>query len=264
MAHIVKALSNEEYRGVDAYSKSDLDWFALSPALLEWNRKAPSDGSEAVDRGTDLHCALLEPERFAMDYIKAPGYDLKTAAGRANMEAFREASAHNGRKILTADDYNLITAMRGSVMAHPTARAYLQEPGISEPSIFWELDGIKLKCRPDRMPQTENFGHVLVDVKKIDDIKNIQRAVREHRYHVQDAFYSDAYEQLTGHRPRFIFIFVGERRSIGRHPVRVLELNLEWKDAGREAYRTDLERVKEVQDFGFGMDVEVLPMQRKF
>lgn len=262
MPSITGSLTNAEYRKVKAYSKSDLDLVHKSPALLEWVRNAHSDGSEAVDRGTDLHCSLLEPDVFAATYCRMPDYDLRSSSGRANAESFRESMAGSGRIILEAKQYDLVAAMRDSVLAHPTANAYLTSEGKSEQSIFWEKEGISLKCRPDRIPNVETFGHVLVDVKKVGDMDHLERSIQHFRYHVQDAFYSDAYHQLTGHHPRFIFIAVGERRSIGRHPVRVFELPVDWVDDGRSAYLADLEVVKEVREFGFGLDVEVLQRPR--
>lgn len=258
MASIIGSLTNAEYRKVKAYSKSDLDLAHKSAALLEWAKNAHSDGSEAVDRGTDLHCSLLEPEVFAVNYCRMPDYDLRSSAGRANAESFRESMAGSGRIILAAKQHYLVTAMRDSVLAHPTANAYLTSEGKSEQSIFWEKDGISLKCRPDRIPNVETFGHVLVDVKKVGDMDHLERSIQRFRYHVQAAFYSDAYHQLTGVYPRFIFIAVGERRSIGRHPVKVFELPFDWVDEGREEYLEDLEVVKELNEFGCGLDVEVL------
>jgi hypothetical protein len=79
---------------------------------------------------------------------------------------------------------------------------------------------------------------------------------------VQAALYSDIYEQWTGHKPRFIFVAVGQRRSIGRHPVRVFELEQAWGEAGRQEYLDDLERVREMEAFGVGMHVEVLELPR--
>lgn len=262
MASITGALTNDEYRKVKAWSKSDLDLLHQSPALIEWSRNAPSDGSEAVERGTTLHCALLEPDEFTARYVRMPEYDLRTSAGRANAESFRESMNCSGRIIHTAQEHDMVIAMRDSVLAHPVARSLLTVSGNSEQSIFWKLDELLLKARPDRIPDEEHFGHVLVDVKKIADADKMQRHFQEFRYHVQAAFYSDAYQQLTGSMPRFIFICVGERRSIGRHPVHVVELPLEWVELGRDEYRKDLEIAKDLQEFGSSFDVELIPMPK--
>lgn len=262
MATITGSLSNDEYRKVKAYSKSDLDLIHRSPALLDWAKNCPSDGSPAVDRGTDLHCALLEPSEFTARYVRMPEYDLRSSAGRANAEAFRESMSGSGRIIQTATEHDMVIAMRDSVLAHPVARSLLTVSGRSEQSIFWELEGMRLKCRPDRIPDEHHFGHVLVDVKKIADADKMQSHFQHFRYHVQNSFYSDAYQQLTGSMPRFIFVCVGERRSIGRHPVHVVELPLEWVELGRDEYRADLAIAKELDEFGSSFDVELLPMPK--
>ena len=258
MAHQVLNLTNAEYRAQRGYSKSDLDYIHQSPALLEWARNAPSAGSDAVDLGTHVHCAVLEPDVFAGTYRKAPDGG-RTAADRSRVEAFAEHCKTSGKICLDADTYDMVIAMRDSVLAHPTARDLLTGDGISESSIFGELDGVRVKCRPDRLIRERN---ILVDVKKVDDIDHIARSVQKFRYYVQAAFYSDIYEQWTGNKPRFIFVAVGQRRSIGRHPVRVFELEQAWVDAGRQEYKDDLERVREMEEFGAGMHVEVLELPR--
>lgn len=262
MPSITGALTNAEYRKVKAYSKSDLDFIHKSTALMEWARNAHSDGSDAIDRGTDLHCALLDPDVFAVTYNRQPDFDLKTAAGRANAESYRDSMAHVDRIILDAKRYDLIIAMRDSVLAHPVAKSLLTVSGKSEQSIFWERDGLKLKCRPDRIPDHEHFGHMLVDLKKVGDMDHLERSIQQYRYHVQSPFYADGYEALTGERPRFVFIAVGERRSIGRHPVRVFELPVGWIDDGRAEYIADLEIAKDFEEFGSTLDIEVLQKPR--
>lgn len=258
MAHQVVGLTNAEYRAQRGYSKSDLDYIHQSPALLEWARNAPSVGSEEVDLGTHVHCAILEPDVFAGTYRKAPAGG-RTAADKARVDAFAEHCKASGKICLDEDTYDIVIAMRDSVLAHPTARDLLTGDGISESSIFGELEGVRVKCRPDRIVEGR---HILVDVKKVDAIEHLARSVQQFRYFVQSAFYSDIYEQWAGHKPRFIFVAVGQRRSIGRHPVRVFELEQAWVDAGRQEYKDDLERVREMEEFGAGMHVEVLELPR--
>lgn len=258
MAHQVLGLTNAEYRAQRGYSKSDLDYIHQSPALLEWARNAPSVGSEEVDLGTHVHCAILEPDVFAGTYRNAPAGG-RTAADKARVEAFAEHCKAGGKICLDADTYDMVIAMRDSVLAHPTARDLLTGDGISESSIFGELDGVRVKCRPDRLIRERN---ILVDVKKTASIDEFHRSVIKFRYHVQHAFYSDIYEQWTGVRPRFIFVVVGQKREIGRHPVRVWELEESVIDCGRKEYLSDLETVREYEQFGCGLHVESLQIRK--
>lgn len=262
MASSTTSLTNAEYRSVNAWSNSDLSMMINSPALIEWSRNAPSDVSESVDLGTYVHCALLEPDVFSADYVKIPEFDGRTNAGKAAKESFKE-NVGQGKILLEHETYQSVIDMRDSVLAHPVARKLLTSPGQSEVSIFGEIQGLKVKCRPDRIPDPSSFGghHILVDVKKTADIDKFIYSVRDLGYHRQNAFYSDIYFQLTGHRPRFVFVVVGEKRSIGRHPVRVWELPQEVVEIGRMQYLDGLDKCKEYGEFGCGLDIEQLDMR---
>ncbi len=259
MAHKTNALTNDEYRSTPHFSNSDISMALQSTALLEWSKNAPSDGSESVDLGTHVHCAALEPDVFLRDYVKIPDFGT-SVAGKRSAEQFTENM--QGKIILSTDTYQTVINMRDSILSHPVANKLLTSQGESEVSIFGEIQGMKVKCRPDRMVDHACFGgqHILVDVKKTADIDKFKFSVRDFGYHRQAAFYSDIYCQLTGVRPRFVFVVVGEKRSIGRHPVRVFELPEEVVEIGRLQYLEGLEKCREYQEFGCGLDIEELDM----
>lgn len=259
MAHITTALTNAEYHAADAISKSQLDLVSKSTALLEWSKNAPQEKNDTADIGNALHCALLEPERFADEYRKMPDFNLRTNAGKEQAEAFTNSSV--GKQVLSATDYDLVIAMRDSTLAHPVARALLTEEGVSEASIFAEIDGVKVKCRPDRRNKKRK---ILVDVKSTADVDEFEYSVRDYRYDVQDAFYTDVNCQLTGEMWPFVFIAIDKKKTFGRHQVRVIELDQESKDEGRALYLADLERVKEMQAFGAGFEFEQIKTAKRW
>lgn len=260
MATSTTSLTNAEYRSVRAWSSSDLSMVNKSPALLEWSRNAPSDGSDSVDLGTHVHCAALEPDEFIKNYVTMPDYG-SSAAGKRNAELFEQNM--KGKIILDAKTHETVINMRESILAHPVARKLLTSPGKSEVSIFGEINGMKVKCRPDRIVDPSAFGgqRILVDLKKTADIDKFIYSVRDFGYHRQAAFYSDIYYQLTGCRPRFVFVVVGEKRSIGRYPVRVWELHKDIIEIGRMEYLDALEKAREYEEFGCGLDIEHLDMR---
>lgn len=262
MATSTTALTNAEYRSVKAYSNSDLSLISKSPALIEWSRNAPSDGSDAVDLGTHLHCAVLELDEFIKNYVTMPDYGT-SSAGKRSAELFEQNMGGSNKIILDANTHETVINMRESILAHPVARKLLTSPGQSEVSIFGEINGMKVKCRPDRIVDPSAFGgqRILVDLKKTADIDKFVYSVRDFGYHRQAAFYSDIYFQLTGHRPRFVFVVVGEKRSIGRYPVRVWELPQEVVEIGRMEYLEALEKAREYEEFGCGLDIEALDMR---
>ena len=259
MAHITTTLSNSEYRAQRGYAKSDLDMIHKSPALLEWKKNAPCEASEVAITGTALHAAVLEPDAFSAEYIKRPSFDRRTKDGKAGSEAFDATMAGSGKIILDADDYDQVTTMRDSIMAHPVAAHLLGLPGVSEASIFFEIDGLRCKARPDRLVDDEP---IILDVKTTDDVEKFEASAEEYRYQVQAAWYCVALRQLRGVEHRFIFVVVGKRKVFGQHPVRVFEMDPEWLEAGKAAYLEDLTAAKELEEFGPSLHIETIHRPR--
>lgn len=258
MPSITTELTNQEYRAQKGYSKSDLDYANKSVALIEWNKNNPAGGSESVDLGTHVHCALLEPNIFEENYVKTPEFNLRTNSGKDSFNSFKRSISEE-KILLSNAEYEKVIAMRDSVLHHPVAKMLLKSSGVSEASIFGEINGLRVKCRPDRIVDSNVFGqHILIDAKKTVDIDKFRFSVRDFRYHVQAAFYSDIYKQLTGYLPRFVFVVVSETRAIGRHQVRVWELTQEQIHKGRKEYLKDIEAIKEYEEFGCGLDIETL------
>ena len=259
------ALTNDEYRSIKAWSNSDLSNINKGAAVVEWNKNTTrTEDSEAAIIGTALHAAVLEPEEFAKDYVKTPDFDLRTNAGKASKQSFVDAV---GDKIaLSHDDYNMVIAMRDSMLAHPIINKLLTSKGQSEVSIFFEVDGIKCKARPDRIVDPSVFDqHIVIDVKTSADVEKFARSVRDYRYHCQDAFYSDAYKKLTGFKPRFLFAVVGKNKVFGKHPARLFELDQDSIDEGRMQYIEDIEKVKEFEGFGMGsLETEIISLPKKW
>ncbi len=264
MAHKTTALTNEEYRSVKAYSKSDLDNADKSTALLEWNKKVSRSKSDVADIGNATHAALLEPDVFESEYIKMPKFDKRTKAGKEQAAEFELNMA--GKTVLSHDDYEMVIGMRDSALAHPVINDLLTSPGESEVSIFFEVDGIKCKCRPDRIVDHGVFNqHIIVDVKTCADVSKFSYSARDYRYDVQDAFYSRGYYELTGHKPRFLFAVIGKNKVFGSHQARLFELTEDDKAEGEAQYMKNLDEIKEFEEFGLGgLEVEQIKLPKKW
>lgn len=264
MATKTTELTNEEYRSVNAYSKSDLDNVNKSIALLDWNKNVNREKSEVADIGNATHAALLEPDVFDKEYIKMPDFDLRTKAGKEQAAAFEESM--DGKTVLSHEDYELVIGMRDSALAHPVINKLLTSPGESEVSIFFEIDGIKCKCRPDRIVDPKVFNqHIIVDVKTCADVSKFNFSARDYRYDVQDSFYSRGYEELTGFKPRFLFAVIGKNKVFGSHQARLFELDPEDKANGETQYMKNLEIVKEFEEFGGGgLEVEQIKLPKRW
>lgn len=234
-------LSNEEYHSGPGISKSGLDLIAENPSAFKWQKNAPVDQDKltALDMGTALHCIMLEPEEFADRFIIAPEFNRRTTAGKADEKEFLASCADSGKTVMTAEEGKALDIMRDSAMAHPTVRWLFEQEGNNEVSIFWEDDETVELCRvrPDRMLKDQP---VIVDVKKVADMDRFDRHVEEFRYHVQDAMYCEGYYKHFGVWPKFFFVAISSTISAGRYPVDVFDLTPDWKEAGSDLFRKDL------------------------
>lgn len=264
MATKTTTLTNQEYREIKAYSKSDLDNANKSVALLTWSKNVNREKSDVADIGNATHAALLEPEVFEKEYIKMPKFDKRTKLGKEQAAAFE--INFEGKTVLSAEDYELVIGMGNSALAHPVINSLLTSKGESEVSIFFEINGIKCKCRPDRVVDPSVFNqHIIVDVKTCADVEKFNFSARDYRYEVQDAFYSEGYFQLTGHRPRFLFAVIGKNKVFGSHQARLFELDVEAKASGIEQYMKNLDAISEMNEFGLGgLEVEKLKLPKKW
>lgn len=219
-------------------SKHALDLVRRSPA----HYKAWLDGAETKDNddfrlGRALHCALLEPERFASEYVVMPTFDeyrdkagrLSTKEGKAERAAW--VKAHEGCAIIEPTDREVALAMASAVRAHPTASSVLAS-GRAEVTARWhdEDTGLECKARADffaerdpsltdaarldaglSAPGAKRRFRFLVDVKTTDNAgpDAFARSSAAYGYHRQAAFYQDGFAVASGGPvDGFVFIVV--------------------------------------------------------
>ena len=155
-----------DYLALRAMSASGVETFRRSPMHFEWATRQPSTTSPALEKGTALHLALLEPEAF--DLQVRPGID-----GDGRTKAVKDARAALAAEfpdatILSPADYADVIGMRDAVLAHPRARSILEGSGASEVTGVW-IDpetGVVCKMRPDRLV---NRATLMPDVKTTRD-----------------------------------------------------------------------------------------------
>lgn len=232
---------NADYHAAPGISKSGLDLIARSPAHYRY--APPHKASRNMEIGTAIHTALLEPERFAQEYML-----LRDVTDR-RVSAYKEAvKVYGSERTLTGPEADKVAGMQEAVYANPHARKLLESSG------WRELSGAALDpetgaiCR-HRFDLLTADG-IAVDIKKTQDARAdaFQRAVYNYRYHVQAAFYADQYEWITGERLRgFLFLAVEEEMPHG--------VGIYWLDDGslaiaREEYRRNLNRYAECRESG--------------
>lgn len=241
-----------QYHAHPNVSKSLLDKLARSPmharAYLDGVREEPTP---AMQFGTALHTAVLEPERFANEYAVFEG-DRRTKAGKEAYELLLNA----GATVINRADYDAIRAMALQIRQHPRAGMFLQN-GAAEQSVFWtdKISGVDCKCRPD---WTSAGGGVILDLKTTEDAspEAFARSVAKYRYHVQASHYLEGTEADW-----FLFVAVEKKAP---YAVAVYELDPEAMEIGRCTRLRDLEVYLSCRDFnqwpGYPTDVQTLAL----
>ena len=209
-------------------SKSSLSVLKDSP--FKFFNQAKRNPTKAMQIGTAIHCAILEPEKFAKQYKVMPEIKDK------RVKAYKEAVADNeGVELLIGSDAKNINGMIKAVMNNDAARELLELEGWCEVSGFHTdpETGVKLRHRFDKLTKCG----VGIDLKKTQSVNpdEIAKTIFKYGYDMQDSLYSDGYSVINGKKlKQFYFIFVEESYP---HEVAVVYLDDVSKNVGRDNYQ---------------------------
>lgn len=231
---VIAGMPNEVYHASPGISKSGLDKITKSPAHF---KRGEHKATRAMDIGTAAHCALLEPHRYAAEYVLLPDI-----ADRRASEYKKASAAHGKDLVLVGAEPGNIAAMQAAVNWNPRAKLLLQSPGYNEISVFATdpESGILCRCRFDRLMIDEEGQFVGVDLKKTRDAEPAQfsRSIAQYRYHVQAAYYADVFEWATGHKlSRFWFVAIEDKAP---NCLICRFVDDESTAIGRSDYRSDI------------------------
>jgi len=218
---IYDGVSNRGYHADSALGSTSLKTLATrTPAHYQYDLKHPKS-SAAFDLGTAAHSLILEQDESGIVVI-----DVDAKRGKVWTDPANAAEAE-GKIALTSKEWAQVLAMRDAVMAHPFARG-LFTGHKAEQSVFWEEDGLILKCRPDAwQPGT------LVDLKTARDANpnEFGKTAHEYGYHQSAAHYIDGVKAATGEELPFHFVLV---EKTAPYLVSVVELDIEAINIGRQ------------------------------
>ncbi len=231
---IVEGMPNEVYHRQAGVSGSGLHTIRqYSPAHYAYAGGEEPTDPRPREIGTAIHTALLEPERFAEEYM------LTEAADRRSSEYKKAADEYGKHATLTAKEAARVRGMQSAAYAHPEARALLESLVMREVSVFAAdpETGITIRCRPDGVTS----GNVIIDVKKARDARErpFASAAVNYGYDLKAALYCDVWELATGAPPSGYCLLVIEEQP--PHAVMVYTFPDDWMARGRKLYREALD-----------------------
>ena len=252
---VVLGMPSEDYHGAEGISASGLKRVLRSPAHYRYGRDV---NTRAQHMGTAIHTALLEPERYAEEYVELDVDDRRTK------EAKEAEKQYGAERVLKASEAEHIRGMQRAVWAHSKAQRQLQARGWTEVSVFAEdpETGATVRCRPDLLTEQS----VVLDLKKVRDARDrpMQRAVADYGYDLSAALYCDAVYWATGEQPAAYALLCVEEEP--PHGVRLLVLDDAWMERGRRLYRQALYTYAECMATdswpAYGDDLSVLEAPR--
>jgi len=218
---IYSGISNADYHRDPALGSTSLKTLATKTPAHYQHDKAHPKFSGAFTLGTAAHSLILEDDRSGIEVVDADNW-LTKAAKEAKAEVLAA-----GKQPLLAKEWFQVQAMRGAVMAHLTARGLLTGHKAEE-SVFWDEDGLTLKCRPDAWKPG-----LLVDLKttRSADPNDFGKTAHEFGYHQSAAHYIDGVKAATGEELPFHFVLV---EKTAPYFVSVVELDIEAVNIGRQ------------------------------
>lgn len=226
---IYPGIPSAEYHRDPALGSTSLKTLAFkTPAHYQHDKSHPKF-SDAFTIGTAAHSLILEGDRSNVVVVDAANWMTKDA------KAAKAEALESGKQPLLPHEMRGIEAMRDAVMVHPVAReAFIAHA--AESSVFWDEDGLMLKCRPDAWKPG-----IVADLKTIIDAdpNEFGKTAFNYGYFMSAAHYIDGIKAATGEDVRFIFVNV-EKTS--PHLVSVVELDDVSLDYGRQM----LERAKRI------------------
>lgn len=203
----------ENYFTHPALSHSRLKTIAKSPAHYRWSLNNPIEGP-ALAIGSLLHAMVLEPHTVAGDFACLPKIDRRTKVGKQAAEDF--AAEHEGKVIVSHQDWSLAGRMRDSVESHPVAAGIIAEAVAMnhvEKEYFWmDPRGFERKGKIDaELRGSEAFGlnSPIIDLKTtISAGPEFRKSIVKYGYHTQGAYYRDAVRSDGREPGGFIIIAV--------------------------------------------------------
>jgi exodeoxyribonuclease VIII len=242
----VKDTFNEYLGKKDHISASDIKNFLKSPKYYYWNKylKTEKEDGRHFAIGSAIHELILEPQLFLSNYIVMPKVDKRTKDGKLQYEQFMiEAQS---KTMLDSDEMVMITEMVKNATDNKTFMALL-ENSHRELSAYLtdEKTGLKLKVRPDILPQTKS---TIIDIKSCIDSspKKFKGDVYSYGYSLSAAYYCDLLK-----RENYIFAAIEKSQP---YQTSLYALSDEMMEYGRQQYRMGLDLLKWSYDNNYWCD----------
>jgi hypothetical protein len=238
-------LPADQYFALERLSVSGAKQLLKSPLHYLTDRTSPRAETAALRMGSALHCAVLEPEKYALEYATAPECDRRTKAGKELWAEFQAQA--EGRTVLSAAEAEPVQMMANSIKAHPLAPKLITG-GQAEISMTWTdpATGIPCKARADYYKPESG---AIIDLKTCTDAspQGFARQALNFGYHMQGAAYLSGANELGAKVTDFVIVAIEKSPPYAIGIYRLSDAHLQL---GHLRWLEACERYKECTETG--------------
>ena len=232
-------LTQTEYRMAEGLGSSDIKTLLENPYLFKQGiKKEPTDN---LILGSLIHTMLLEPSKLDSEYLVLPELNLRTNEGKAK-KAELETQAKEGNKTLVkAELFQKAQAVTEAF--NKTELTKLLKKGEAEQSFFGEIEGVKVKARPDFLIPDQK---ILIDFKTTSTLggasaDGFAKMVANFAYYIQASLYLE----ITGYKA-FYFIVL---ETTEPYMAGCYKLDTEALEFGKSEIRRAIEIYKNLDNY---------------
>lgn len=242
--------SNKDYHSdLTAISKSRLAKMSVCPQYFKWCEDNPQEPSEDLIVGSAFHKLVLEPDSFDSEFVVMPLIDRRTKVGKDLYEQFCQQS--EDKQIITQEQYEMISAMRDSVLSSKYAVALLK--GNHEHSFYTQdkLTKVTIKVRPDCYRNVQD-RIVITDLKSCRSAitEDFMRDVVKYSYDLQAYMYTLAVSKVMNipqENVDFVFIAVEKKAP---YMINMLQADQFVLERGEALFREYIGKYHECKESG--------------
>ena len=236
----METLTQQEYRMAEGLGSTDIKTLLENPYLFKNGvKKEPTDN---LILGSVIHTLILEPQKLESEYIIMPELNLRTNADKAiKAELEAEAKATN-KTLVKAEIFNQAEAVSKSFL-NSSLSSFLRGEVKAEASFFGEIDGVKVKARPDLILPEQK---IIIDFKTTStngggSADGFAKMAANFQYYIQASLYLE----ILGYK-NFYFIVL---ETAEPYMVGCYKLDTEALEFGKSEIRRAIEIYKNLGEY---------------
>lgn len=194
------------YFSSKALSQSAIKAYLRSPKHYAAFMQGENKPTKSMELGTAIHCAILEPEKFAETYTAGR----QTAAKKAEL-------ALDGKVLISVADYRKCVAIQEAIANAPLhIRSFFTAQALKnskvEAELFYKYGNFGIDCKAKLDLYTDTY---VLDIKTCQNAHpdKFGREIKKYGYDLQAAFYLDALDTLFFPENRHYYILAIETNA---------------------------------------------------